>query len=142
MADNSNPEESTRRSSMAAVFDRIQRTEGEVAQVREQLAGITVNLNSQSQTLSRIALTVEQRSATDWKTIWSAAAVLLAIIGMGANMVLQPIRQQVDANQAALERLIGDEIRRAEETGRYKERTDRNAKDLAELREVRDSAAP
>lgn len=140
--------ERTGRSSSAAVFDRINKVEGDLSQVREQIAGMNVNLTSQGQTLTRIAMTLDQRGATDWKMIWSAASVLLALIALGATLLLGPIRQQQDANRAAITAL-GDRaaleqraalqdareaIRQAEEAGRYKERIDRMDRELLELK--------
>jgi hypothetical protein len=141
------------RSSTTAVFDRINKVEGDVAQVREVIAGMNVNLTSQGQTLTRIAMTLDQRGATDWKAIWSAASVLLALIALGATLILSPIRQQIDGNRLGLETLNNramiearsqlqdarEAVRAAEEAGRYKERIDRIDRELEQLH--RDSRA-
>lgn len=132
---------------MNEVFQRVNHVERELADVREEMAGFNANLASQGQTLHRIAATLEQRSGTDWKAIWSAASVVLALIALGATLILSPIRQQIESNRSATEALnqrsivesraqlqdARDAIRVSEEMGRYKERVDRIDREVEEL---------
>lgn len=140
MAHDQDSPDRPQRSSNLAVFDRISKVEGDVAQVREQIAGMNVNLTSQGQTLTRIAMTLDQRGATDWKAIWSAASVMLALIALGASLILSPIRQQMDTNRLAIDEFheremmdSRDQLKDSEERGRYKERVDRIDRELQEL---------
>lgn len=133
---------------MNAVFDRVNRVEREVAQVREELAGITVNLNGLSATLSRMAISMEQKGATDWKAIWSAATVILAVISLAATLILGPMRTQIVDNAERIDRVTEDRIVQvrqqlvdAQEVGRYRERVDRIDKELDRLLEERRRAA-
>lgn len=132
------PHDRPPRTSMGEVFARVHKVENELAEVREDIAGISVNLQGQGQTLSRIANTLEQRSGTDWKALASWATVVLGITGLVASLVLAPMRAQMDANRTAIDRLAEfriidtrnqlDDARRqvaeAEERGRYQERVD------------------
>lgn len=143
------PHES-RRPSSSEVFERIRQVEGEVAEVREQLAGMNANLQGQATTLSRIAISLEQRSATDWKALGSWAAVIIAVIGMAATLILQPMRASIDGNAQNVARLsearildtraqlqdARESIRAAEEMGRYKERVDRIDREITKLHEL------
>lgn len=126
------------RTSMGEVFQRVHKVETELSEVRTDIAGISVNLQSQGATLARIANTLEQKSATDWKALASWATVILGIVGLVASLILSPMRAQMEANQAAIDRLADyrivdtrnqvEDARRqiadAEERGRYKERVD------------------
>lgn len=126
------------RTSMGEVFQRVHKVETELAEVRTDIAGILVNQQGQGATLSRIANTLEQRNATDWKALASWATVILGIVGLVASLILAPMRSQMEANQAAIDRLADyrildtrnqvEDARRqiadAEERGRYKERVD------------------
>jgi hypothetical protein len=143
-------QENERRPSSSAVYDRIHKVEGEVAEVREQLAGMNANLQSQATTLSRIAISLEQRSATDWKALGSWAAVIIAVIGLAATLILQPMRAAIDSNGANISRLsearildtraqlqeASASLRASEEMGRYKERVDRIDRELQTLHEL------
>lgn len=132
------------RTSMGEVFARVHKVETELAEVREDIAGISVNLQGQGATLSRIANTLEQSRGTDWKALASWATVVLGITGLVASLVLAPMRAQMDANRQAIDRLADyrivdtrnqlDDARRqvaeAEERGRYKERVDHLEREL------------
>lgn len=139
--------ESHPRSNTAAIFDRLHTVEGEVAEVREQLAGITVNLQGQAATLSRIAANMEARSGTDWKALASWASVIMVIIGFVGTMVLGPMRSQIESTRTTVDRLnegrildaraaLSDarqELIDAEQRGRYLERVDRHERAIKEL---------
>lgn len=126
------PEHQTdRRSSMNAVFDRVNLVEREVAGVREQIAGLSTNMTNQAATLARISVNLEQKGATDWKALASWATVILAIVGGVATLVLTPLRGQIDANARSIERLLESrgmdqtlQIQLAEQRGRDRERLD------------------
>jgi hypothetical protein len=144
MADQQHHDERPLRSSSAAIFERINKVEGDFASMREQIAGMNVNLTSQGQTLTRIAITLDQRGATDWKSIWSAASVVLALIAIGGTLILQPIKQQIEANRVSVSELnemkvieartlledMRETISEAEQRGRYMERVDRIDREL------------
>lgn len=136
------------RSNTAAIFDRVHKVEGELAEVRETLAGITVNLQGQAATLSRIAANMEARSGTDWKALASWASVIMVVIGFVGTMVLSPMRSEMQSQRTSIDRLnegrmidaraqLADarqELIDAEQRGRYLERVDRQGKLIDELR--------
>lgn len=134
-------EQSARRTSMGEVFSRVHKVEAEVAEIREQLAGIMVNLQGQGTTLSRIAVTLEQRNATDWKALAAWASVILAIVGLVTSLILTPMRAQLQSMTDAMQRINDDRIAEtrnqlaaAEQRGRYMERVERLDAELQLLR--------
>lgn len=135
-------EQANRRDSNTAVYNRIYAVESSVAGIREQIAGITVNLNSQAGLLARIATSVESRSATDWKALAGWAGVLLTIVGLFTTLTLQPMRTQIQNQQDNIEHLnqiriaeIPAQIQEAELRGRYRERIDNMEREFNRLRE-------
>lgn len=141
--------ESQPRSNTAAIFDRVHKVEGELAEVRETLAGITVQLGGQQATLSRIAANMEARSGTDWKALASWASVIMVVVGFVGTMVLGPMRSQIESTRTTVDRLnegrildtrsqLNDarqELADAEQRGRYLERVDRHERAIRELQE-------
>lgn len=136
------------RTSMGEVFQRVHKVETDLAEVRTEIAGISVSLQGQGATLARIANTLEQKSATDWKALAAWASVVLGITGLVASLILTPMRAQMQANADAIGRLndyriidtrnqlddARSQMAQAEEGGRYKERVDRNDRAIEELR--------
>jgi hypothetical protein len=105
-------EQPRERSSTTAIFDRINTIEREFAETRSQMTGITVTLTGLQSSLSRIQQMVEARSATDWKALASWATVILAVVGGFVTLVLGPVRAQIDAQAASINRF--NEIRLAD----------------------------
>lgn len=129
------------RSSMTAVFDRVQLVEREVAGMRADFAGLQQNVNNLTSVVTRMSVTLEQKSATDWKALASWATVVLAIVGLVASLVFAPLRAQIESNRADIQKVseqhqvdVRREIDTAFERGRDRERIDAVVKRLEENR--------
>lgn len=141
MADEPQRQEPHARSSTAEVFGRVRVVEGEIAQVREQLAGISANLTTLQSTLANVSTRLEMRSSTDWKALASWGAVILTLVAMASTLALTPIRERVSSHeqmlqQVAVERLSDTRqaIAEAEQRGRVIERVDTLKREVDGLR--------
>lgn len=118
------------RSSMNAVFDRMNTVE-------KQIAALTTNVGHLSTQLTRVATSLEERSSTDWKALASWATVVLAIVGIFLSQVIAPVKQVGETNAANIARINDarladshDAVARAEERGRDRERIDQQRREL------------
>lgn len=133
----------THRTSNLEVFQRINKVEGDLGEVREQLAGMNANLQSQSQMLSRIALNQEQKSSTDWKSLAAWASVILAVVALFSTLALNPIKEGLSSVNSTIGRLQdqrdGDRsvaMQQAEERGAQREQVKSLATQIEIIREM------
>lgn len=119
------------RSSLGEVFERVHKVETDLGEVKQELAGVTVSINTMATTLNQVAASLHAKASTDWKALASWATVILAVVGVFSTLALTPIKERVQGQEAEL-RNLQDERRRgqsqaiaeAEQRGRLLERMD------------------
>lgn len=87
---------------VSEVFRRLSTAEQKIGDLSEQIVGVSTQLRHQDQQLntiesqlSAIATSVQQSTATDWKTLAAWATVLLAVVALYTNLNLAPIKEAI-----------------------------------------------